>query len=230
MNNKKILFLICFFFAFGVIIIAPTTYGVEEQKTKSTIADKDTYIDTNSPTSNYGAASNLWCGFTSSIIWEAYFHFSFSDKPENITKAELSLDIWGVTQTMGLTLSIINESWDELTLDWLNKPNHGQTIGRILAPSSDIYKYDITSLLTTRTEISICINMTTDDYANDYVFITSKEGYILSEDAPKIIWTYLETVPEVPELQIPGYNVLLILGMIGILGYFFIKKIDIKKS
>ena len=152
-SKNKNLVLMCFFFAVGLVIITPTISGVEQEKTKSTIADKDTYIDTANPLSNYGGVSNLKSGFSISYdIREAYFHFNFSDKPENVTKAELSLDIWGVYQTMDLTMSIIDESWGELTMDWMSKPAHGQTIGPLVATSSDIYKIDITSLLTARTE------------------------------------------------------------------------------
>jgi len=230
---NKNLILICFFFAVGLVIITPTINGIEQEKTTSTIADKDTYIDTDNPLSNYGGVNNLRCGFSYSYeIREAYFHFSFPDKPENVTKAELSLDIWGVSQTMDLTLSIINESWGELTMDWMSRPAHGQTIGPLVAASSDIYKIDITSLLTTRTEISICVNMTFDDVVDDYVFITSREGYFLTSDAPQIIWTYLETVPaapDVPDGVIPSYNVFIIIGIIGIIGFFLKKKIEIKK-
>lgn len=230
-SKNKNLILICFFFAVGLVIITPTINGIEQEKTKSTIADKDTYVDTDNPLSNYGGVNNLKCGFSISYeIREAYFHFSFSDKPDNVTKAELSFDIWGVYQTMPLTLSIIDASWDELTMDWMDKPAHGQTIGQITVSSSDIYKIDITSLLTARTEISICVNMTFDDIVDDYVYITSREGYYLTNDAPQIIWTYLETVPEVPEVQIPSYNVFIIIGIIGVIGFFLTKKMEIKKS
>jgi len=82
------------------------------------------------------------------------------------------------------------------------------TIGQFFVTSSDIYKIDISSLLTARTEISICVNMTFDDIVDDFVYITSREGYYLTSDAPQIIWTYHETVPTVPELQIPSYNLI----------------------
>lgn len=81
--------------------------------------------------SNYGGADYLMCGFgLFGDIREAYFHFNFPDKPSNITSAEISLDIWGVTQTKVLTMSIIDASWNELTMDWMNQPPHGQTISQ----------------------------------------------------------------------------------------------------
>ena len=126
-----------------------------------------------------------------------------------------------------LTMSIIEASWNEFTMDWITKPPYGQIIGLFTVPSSDIYKNDITSLLTPRTEISICVNITIDNYVEDYVYITSREGYYLSSDAPQIIWTYLVDVPESP--AIPSYSVFIIIGIIGTIGIFLTKKIKRKE-
>lgn len=228
-SQNKFLFFIVVFIVVGLFIYSPSIQATVEQRTTSSIADKDTYVDTDTPLSNYGGSNNLMCGFgISGDIREAYFHFSFSDKPTNITKAELSLDIWGVSQTMVLTMSIINVGWDELTMDWMNKPVHGQTIGQFTVATSDIYKIDITSLLATRTEISICVNNTIDNYVGDFVYITSKEGYILSSDAPQIIWTYLAEVSESP--AIPNYNVFFIIGIICVIGLFLARKMRNKSS
>lgn len=218
----------------GLIFSSPFIRGDLVQKTMSTVADKDTYVDTTSPTANYGGASQLRCGWkvigSTGHIMEAFFHFSFSNKPDNLTKAELSLDIWSISATMVLTLSICEASWNEYTLDWFNKPTYGEIIGQIIAPTSDIYKFDLTFEVTARSEISICANITIDDFVDDYVLITSREGYIFSEDAPQIIWTYQEYVPPSSGSQpaIPGYNTILIVGIITIFA-IFLKKI-IKKG
>ncbi len=232
-RKKAIFFYIGLIIVLGTIFILPKGWGITIEKSISSIADKDTYVDTANPTSNYGGTSNLMSGWgIFSDIREAYFHFTFTDKPENVTKAELSLDIWGVSQTMELTLSIIDVSWNEFTLDWITKPVHGQTIGKIIAPSSGIYKFDITSLLTSRTEISICVNMTIDDYVTDYVYITSREGYYswATEDAPQIIWTFLETVSDSPVDAIPGYDTFFVIGIMIIFGFLLTRKIRNKKA
>jgi len=229
MNLKsKFFFLVIGVIALGSLLVIPIVKGTTQQRTSSTIADKDTYVDTANPLSNYGGVNYLWCGFgLFADIREAFFHFSFTDKPSNITKAELSLDIFGVSQTMVLTLSVINANWDELTMDWTNKPSYGQYIGQFTVSSSDIYKIDLTNLLTPRTSISICVNMTIDDYVDDYVYITSREGYILSSDAPQIIWTYLVDVPDLPAIS--GYDIIIIFGSIFTIGVFLTSKSKRKK-
>ncbi|MFX1297861.1 MAG: DNRLRE domain-containing protein [Promethearchaeota archaeon] len=225
-SKNKFLVLISVFIVIGLVISMPSVKGTVKQRKKLTIADKDTYVDTVNPSSNYGSAIYLRCGFgIFNDIREAYFHFSFSDKPSNITKAELSLDIWGVSQTMVFTMSIIDVGWNEFTMNWTNKPPYGQIIGQFTVPSSDIYKNDITSLVTPRTEISICVNVTIDNSVDDYVCITSREGS--STDAPQIIWTYLVDVPESP--AIPSYSVFIIIGIIGAIGIFLTKKIKGKE-
>ncbi len=228
-SKNKLNVLIGFFIFVGFVISTPAIRGAVAQKTRSTIADKDTYINEAFPTSNYGGDINLYCGYgyLGYYIKETYFHFSFSDKPTNITKAELSLDIWAVTQTMVLTMCIIDVGWDEYTMDWLNKPAHGQLIGKFTVTSSRIYKIDLTSLLTPRVAISICVNISIDDYVDAVAYITSREGYYSSSDAPQIIWTYLATVSETP--AIPSYSLFIIFGIMGLIGLFLTKKISSKE-
>lgn len=215
-SNNKIIYFWGFIIILGLNLYLPSVKGVLVEKTSSTIADMDTYVDTDNALSNYGGVNYLYSGFSySGDFKESYFHFDISSKPENVTKAELSLDIFGVSQTMNLTVSIIEESWNELTMTWMNKPIHDVIIGNIVATSSDIYSIDITSLLASRSAISFCVNMTVDLIAVlDYVFITSREGYYLSSDAPQIIWTYLET-----EATPPPFNpFILIVVVIVVLG------------
>jgi hypothetical protein len=216
-----ILMIICLNF------LIPAIVGTIDEKTKSTIADKDTYVDEENANLNYGTAISLKSGFSSSgKILESYFHFSFSDKPSDIIKAELSLDFWDVTQTMNLTVSIIEVSWNELTMTWMNKPTHSGIIGLIKANSSDTYKLDITNVLTSRTEISLCVNMTLDLITVlDSVFIKSREGSYHPSEAPQIIWTYSETESDDRKPFIPSYNLFLIIGLIAIIGIQLMKKI-----
>ena len=194
-NKKTILFYISLILIVGTIFILPTGWGITKEKTTSSIADKDTYVDTANAMSNYGGVNNLMTGFSwFSDIREAYFHFNFDDKPGDYIRAEISLDFWGVSQTMNFTVCLVEESWDELSMTWLNKPSKGEAIANLLITSSGIYTIDITSLISGRTNISICVYIEIDNYVEDYAYITSREGYYLVEDAPQLLWISTETV------------------------------------
>ncbi len=185
------------FILLGLVFLfnIPTTKAIQREVTISNIADKDTYIDTDNPLSNYGGVNNLMAGYSIFYdIREAYFHFNFSNKPSSFTRAEISLDFWGVSQTMNFSICLIEEDWNEYALDWMSQPNKSQVIGNIIATSSGIYTLDITSLIAGRTNLSICVYIDTDNIIDDYAYITSREGYYLVEDAPQLLWVNMETV------------------------------------
>ena len=48
----------------GTIFILPKGWGITREKSISSIADKDTYVDTANAMSNYGEANNLMTGFS----------------------------------------------------------------------------------------------------------------------------------------------------------------------
>lgn len=195
MKSKGKIVLFGLLISFGLLLTIPSITGVQREASISTITSKDTYVDTGNAISNYGGVSYLMAGFSIlSDIREAYFYFGFSDKPDSFTKAEISLDFWGVSQTMNFTVVLIEEEWDEFTMTWVtDKPSKGQVIDYILVTSSSIYTVDITSLIAGRTNISICVYIEFDNYVNDYAYIYSREGYIFDDDAPQLIWTYMET-------------------------------------
>ena len=195
-NNKKVIFFfIGLIIILSTIFILPKGWGITREKSISSIADKDTYVDTANAMSNYGGVNNLMTGFSLfGEIREAYFHFNFDDKPSDYIRAEISLEFWGVSQTMNFTVCLIEESWDEYSMTYLNKPSKGQTIANLIVISSDIYTIDITSLISGRINISVCVYIELDNYINDYAYITSREGYYFIEDAPQLLWISTETV------------------------------------
>lgn len=72
-----------------------------------------------------------------------------------------------------------------------------------------------------RTDISICVYVRIDNYANDFVFINSREGYYAETYAPQLIWIY-EKAEETP--FIPGYNLLILTGMVSVITVFMVLK------
>jgi len=193
-TKKTIILLLGFIFLFSILFHLPNGRAIERERYISTIAEKDTYVDTAYAMSNYGGVSNLMTGFSIfGDIKESYFYFNFSDKPSSYIRAEISLEFWGVSQTMNFTICLIEESWDEFSMTWLNKPSKGQIIDNLLVTTSGIYKIDVTSLITGRNNISICVYIEFDNYVEDYAYITSKEGFYFADDAPQLQWVYTET-------------------------------------
>lgn len=196
MKYKSLFLLGVLFFTSFIIIIRPSKGTIRDQ-TVSTIAQKDTYVNSYDPTSNFGGQDYAMSGFyyTGDIV-EAYFFFNFTDKPTNYTKAEISLDLWSVSETINITICLIEDVWDEYTMTWLsNKPAKGNQIISSVITQDDIYKFDVTSYIEGRSNISICVYITFDNYVDDYFYITTREGVssYSPEEAPQLIWTYSET-------------------------------------
>lgn len=172
----------------------PNITGVEKNVTISTIAEKDSYVLKNYPDSNNGGKSYLIFG--NQFGWnEAYLHFNFSGKPTGWTKAEISIDIYYISETFNVTVSLITDSWDELTINWANKPNHGEVITTFTVATNKIYKVDVTEYIAGRDNISICL-YASDYLQGGYVQARSQEGRSSSspEKNPQLIWTYPDDV------------------------------------
>jgi len=176
--------------------LSPSAVG-----TKASIADKDSYVDTGNPTSNYGGQDWLYVGEFIGDWNEAYLHFNFSNKPADWIKAEISLNFWGVDETLSVTISLINESWGEYTINWMNKPEHGEVIDEILVTEDRIYKIDVTDYVNDTDGISICVNAS-DYLQSGYFYIDSSEGGWVWDDSeyPQLIWTYSYELEDVMPL------------------------------
>ncbi len=156
-----------------------------------TVAEKDTYVNSFSAPSNYGGQNYLYSGFyLGGDVCESYFYFNFSGKPVDYIRAEIFLDIWSVGQTINLTVSLIEESWNEYTMNYASIPTKGVTISNMLLTSDVEYKINITDYVSGRDNISICVYCEVENYVNDYVIINSREDSSYS-DVPKLIWTRL---------------------------------------
>ena len=72
----------------------------------------------------------------------------------------------------------------------MNQPSRGQMIGTYLVTSAGELSIDVTSVLSGRNDLSICLNGT--GYTG-YVQAASREGAYSSEPAPTLTWTYNAT-------------------------------------
>jgi hypothetical protein len=190
MKNKKIFVII------GItilILMMNTSFTRGITTTISTIVEKDSYVDSYSPDSNKGGKD--WLIFGDYVLgWnEAYLYFNFSDKPASWTKAEISIDMYSVSETFNVTASLINDTWGEYTIDWLNKPEHREIITTFTVAEGKVYTIDVSNYIEGN-GISICLNAS-DYLQTGYVQARAREGGSSSLfPAPQLIWTY-ETVP-----------------------------------
>ena len=63
-SKKAIFFYLRLVLILGTIFILHKGWGITREKSISTIADKDTYVDTANVMSNYGGANKLLTGFS----------------------------------------------------------------------------------------------------------------------------------------------------------------------
>jgi len=197
MKYKKVIILMLLTFFSSVLINITPTRAIIKDQTISTIAEKDTYVNTYDALSNFGGQDYALGGFYfGGDIVEAYFFFNFSDKPSTYTKAEISLDFWSVSQTMNISICLIEEDWDEYSMTWMDKPSKGAEITSMIITQTDIYTINVTNYIAGRNNLSICVYIKVENYVNDYFYITSREGFYswAPEDAPQLIWTYPEDV------------------------------------
>ncbi len=129
-NLKKFLLLMLILVIPGFLYSIPKVIGSQNEFNVYEIADRDIFVDSANPTENFGRSNILKAGhgisyevretyFHNHIFTrETYLHFSFSKKPNNFIRAELSLDVWSVSQVMNFTICLIEEEWDEYTLTW----------------------------------------------------------------------------------------------------------------
>ena len=237
MKNKKIFVIVSLIFLFGIVFnttvrsISVKGKTIEEDDYIATVADKDSYVSTSNPTSNYGGKD--WLIFGEYITgWdEAYLYFSFEDEPDDYESVEISIDMYSVSETFQVTVSLVTESWDETTITWINKPNSTDIIETFTVSEGKIYKIDISDYIEGE-GISIRINAS-NYLQTGYVQAHSSEGYYSDEDAPQIIWTFDDSDDDDDDddekisdilKDILGFDLLITLvSMIGI-GVLLVKK------
>ena len=194
-SSKKIIIFVSLIIIFEFSTIVPPILAGTKPATVSTVASKDSYVKQYTPTSNYGGQDWFLLGRD---IWnaaiEAYFYFDFSDKPSTWTKAEISLSIYSISETTNITVYLIENSWEELSITWNNKPSKGEVITSFLAAAETEYTIDVSNYVAGNTNISICL-WTPEVFSYNQLQGHTKEGYYSwsPETAPQLIWTYPET-------------------------------------
>ena len=187
-------------------------------ETTSSLATKDSYVNSNNGLSNYGGQDWIIFGYYLTVwLTEVYIEFDISSPPSGWTKAEIEIDMYSISETSQLTVSLITESWNELTITWMNKPAHVQEITKLTVATEQVYTIDVTNFISGNS-LSICINATS--LPTGYVQATSREGDWSFGPGPTLTWTYTTPTPPPngdgngdgvdPFANIPGYNIFLI--------------------
>ncbi len=155
-SKDKIRVLLGLLVIFAFQFIIPNVAGVQRDATISTVAEKDSYVELGDALSNYGGKDWLIFGEYFFGFNEAYLYFNFSDKPLTWTKAEIAIDMYSISETFNVTASLINDTWNELTINYINKPAHREVITTFTVAEGKIYKFDVTDYIAGREYISIC--------------------------------------------------------------------------
>jgi len=221
MRIRKTLIIIGFTIVLTIIFITPVRAAISEI---ATLADKDSYVQSTSTTTNNGDSIWVYFGYDLNLLEfdEAYIHFNFTDKPVNWIKAEISIDAT-MFGPFNATVSLITDNWEEGTITWDNKPLHGEIITTFTVTGSEFYRFDISNYILGN-NISICINASNSYEQSGYVMAASKEGHGAGlHEGPQLIWTY-----ETAEPIIEGYNLCIFLGLIIVIGIIGIQKKKLK--
>jgi len=197
--KRKALIVFCFFLSFLILIAFPSVKAISREANVSDIALEDATTSSGLPDTAIGSLQDsLSAGYNIANNYvEAYFYFNFTHKPVNLIKAELSLNLIGKAFSgpeLNLTICIIEDSWSEDTITWNNAPPKDLAMGYFIYnnEAGGIYKLDISSYVNGRDNISICVYMEMDNFVENDASITPSENYPMQEQAPQIIWTYIE--------------------------------------
>jgi hypothetical protein len=181
-TNNKIAIFALFILIFSVMssnII--TGIGLNPKSNANPIPilpDKDTYVDSVDPTSNFGGQDYLYIGddlFGDINI--AYVHFNFTQKPTTFEKVYLQIDPNIISETMNFTVRLhdSSEPWDELTLTYLNQPTN------IIDNLDYRFKYDdrswieLTSFFDSHTLTELYLSINASIFHETYFTTYSKE-------------------------------------------------------
>ncbi len=219
MKSKKILWMVLGAVAFGFLLSAASA-GAARTETTRINADKDTYVYSASPGSNFGTLTTFYAGNSSSSAgYTAYFHFPYSPVPSYLETAEIEIpysDVFGSSFFADVYFVSV-DSWSETTMTWNNKPSGGLSDIYSLYATDPSYTTTITvnveSYISDTNGVSLCINCS--GYSTSYLTGWTREA---SSSKPVMVYTYL-----VSSFGIPGYDVVFLvlssLGMVAFLGY-----------
>ena len=207
--------------------------GEQFTETRNDIAVEDTQVDGGNPSTNYG--NEMYFMMSGEIgVYKpdrGFVSFYFSNKPEDVIKAEVRIEVITFSELGDIDVSVYQTSagWDENELVWNNKPALGTKITSFIVSDNGYYTFDV-SIYVSGSSLSICLKYTDETITSGgAIFIMSKEAF--DEDGfPQLIWTYnhSNTIPPIHDeppntSTIPFGNYYMIFAMIAII-FIMMKK------
>ena len=161
MKSLNIIGIILIFLIGLWLLLIPVGRATIVTKTQTESPTMDTYVASDSPGVNYGGSDYLYSGIdlTFSYLYEAYLYFPLNNIPQNYTDVEISVYIFGVLTTANISVSLLNETWDEYLLNYGSKPDPqmGTTLDKLVVSSDGIYTINVTDYIEGRNNISVCL-------------------------------------------------------------------------
>jgi len=186
---------------YGIDLNINPVHGSAGIATVSTIADKDSYVIDLLPLGNYGSEEEFW------VLWDlaigkgkrnAYLHFPFTDKPDNVIKAEIRIYFKVHLGPVDIQIFTITTDWEEDTINWFNAPMGETFIKSDEISENGFYTYDVTDFIEGGDGFSIVIH---DPTYNSVFWLTGSSREGPTDQVPRLIWTY-ETSPTNPKISI----------------------------
>lgn len=209
----------CSFFTvilFLVVMLGlPSTSGATT-KNKLIYTNRDAYINDFYPSDNYGFTASLWIDDDD---YRAFIYFDLLSKPSNITKMEVVLTFSYINEPSTITIYTANSnSWEESSITWNSAPSYSTIVYTEVIEENGRFSFELPLASHQWNEITLVVK------SSDSLFdtITSKDSSFIfdQEDVPHIKYTYRVTTPS----TIPGYNLLILLSLLGLFSLVIIRK------
>lgn len=157
--------------------------AIKREHYHTSSADMETYVWSSDPDKNYDEESPLLFGEFHESWHELYLHFNLDDRPENWTKARISFKVdWIIlSDNINISVILIEDSWNENSLTWNNKPSHAEIIKTTKVSEGQTYYFDVSGYAS-GSDISVCIN------SSD----VQQRGLGAISQSPELTWTYEE--------------------------------------
>ncbi|MFX0037519.1 MAG: DNRLRE domain-containing protein, partial [Candidatus Hermodarchaeota archaeon] len=223
---KIISLIVLMIFPFILLLIAALFQGYE----LTVNVEKDAYVSEYYPDKNYGANEYLRVGNYYEEKIQTFYHFNISSIPDGWKEVKIVVKFDYSSSSVDIAVNLTYEPWDEMTINWNNKPNQSVYRGHCVCDGVD-FRMGIPL----RTDqiindgVSICLYGRGGD-EDGYVQGYSKEGTSKKYDIAWIQLSYEGIDPRIlTGLSIFGIIIGVFLGTIGLIILTILIKYDSNK-